>query len=143
MKALRSLLAIPIALALTACYPHPEPEASNREEAMKMCIAEVDEKMEEILEEVKLVKKYPERLNFEDKDYKKDVNYSWLHSDKYDDVKLIRSYCKPAKNQKHKGYWYVTGYLEYLTIPKEGSLRMETELHKSALSTGTSWKEDH
>ena len=142
MNLLRPLLAIPIAISLTACYPPPEVDASNREEASKICFAELDEAMKEILEEVKLVKKHPERLILGEKDYGKDINYNFLHTDKYDEVRLVRTFCLPAKNQKYKGYWYITGFLEFLVIPKEDSIRMETELKKVVLSYGTSWKED-
>lgn len=139
---LRALLAIPIAVSLVACSPPPEPEASSREEAMKICHTELDAKMEEIEKERQLVKENPKILEYNNP-LDSDIEWSFLHSNEYETVLFIQAYCKPSRNKKFKGFWYVTGYLEYLTIPTDKSfVKDETEVNKVALSYATNWKED-
>lgn len=141
---LRHLLAIPIAVSLVACGgTPPEPDASNREKAFELCLAELKEKIIEINEEKELVTKYPERLDRESEDYGKGINYSFLHSDDDRDIRFVQVYCKPYSNSKYKGYWYWTGTYEYLVVPSLDDLLIsESEVRKLNVTDTYSWKED-
>ena len=114
---LQSLLALPFIIGLAACSEPPEIEASSRAEAMSICAAENDAVMRKVKQERQLIKDKPYLFDRDRDDFHDNFTWSSLHSDKWDDVTILKTYCQPNKGSKNDGYWYVTGFTEYLTEP--------------------------
>lgn len=137
---LRALLALPVALAVVACSTPPEIEAENRAEAMRICAAENDKEFRKVEQERQLIKDKPYLFDMDREDFYDNFKWSFLHSDEYEDVSILQTYCQPGKNSKHAGYWYVTGYIEYLKQPTELH-NGDSEVKKVISSYPTTWKE--
>ena len=60
----------------------------------------------------------------------------------FTDIQIVDVYCKPRQSDKHKGYWYVIGLVDYLEKPKEMHFGGENELHK-VLMQGPIWWQEH
>jgi len=138
---LAALLAIPLALAVTACGPPPELTATDREDAFNKCLAEVGEELEETERVRQLAKDKPHLKDSSRDDYYDNFGLKgFLITDEYEKVSIIRGYCAPTRT-KHKGYWSNLGYIEYLTQPLTGL--GDTEVKKVIVSYGFTWAEEH
>ena len=142
MKLNPLLLAVPLSLGLMACGSPPEIEAANREEAFKICLDEVDEAMNKIRAERSKAVANPSLADFEtNPNFHSDFRWSFLLDDEFNNVEIIQGYCSPSKNTKFSGYWYVTGYIEFLKRPTSKSITVQSELDRVVASYGTAWKE--
>lgn len=105
---------------------------------MRICEAENQEALKEIAKEKELIKNKPYLFNDDRDDYYDNFYWSSLHSSKFEDVTILKTYCQPRPKQNHDGYWFVTGYIEYLIVPTDGG---ESEVKKLITSSPTAWKE--
>lgn len=139
---LQSLLAIPFIIGLAACSSPPEIDASSRAEAMNICANENKKALREVAKEKELIIDKPYLFDSGRDDYYDNFTWTFLHSDKFEDVTILKSYCQPNRNSKHEGYWYVVGYIEYLVEPTEADiLSGNSEVKQVITSYPTDWKE--
>ena len=137
---LQSLLAIPFVIGMAACSSPPEIEASSRADAMRICAAENETVLRKIEQERQLIKDKPYLFDRDREDYYDTFEWDFLHSDEFDTVSILQTYCQPRPNSKHNGYWYVTGYIEYLREPTD-KYPGSSEVDKVITSYPTSWTE--
>lgn len=70
-----------------------------------------------------------------------DYAYTYLLDDKWETINILKIYCQPLPNKKHKGYWFAVGYIEYLRQPTAENMEVESKVDRVAISVGNSWKE--
>ena len=139
---LQCLLAIPFVIGIAACSSAPTIEASSRAEAMAICASENENVMRQVKKEQQLIKAKPSLFDRDREDFYDNFEWDFLHSDKFETVTIIKTYCQPRPKQNHKGIWFVTGYIEYLTVPTESDiLGGDSEVKKVITSYPTAWKE--
>jgi hypothetical protein len=133
----RSLLTLPLALAMSACNTPPgeptivEKTASSRSEAMQLCDEKVDAALSRTDTDRELFAsnpKYYQRLRDEDFDKFLDSFKSiFFLSDEYRSVPILRGYCETSKDKKYTGYSHIIGYLEFINQPQDGLGEAEIE----------------
>ena len=139
-KALTALLALPLGLGMTACSKPVEITASSREEAMDKCMADAKAAMKQANQERARAKADPKSADFDtNPNYYDDYRYTFLLDSEWETIEITQVYCAPRPNKKHKGYWYNTGYLEYLKRPTDKAFGVETEVDRVIVSYGYNW----
>ena len=127
------LLALPLALQVAACSPRPAATAASREEALDKCEAVVEDTLLQVKRERELYASNPayyQRL--EDDDYGSYLDtfeWSFLLSNRYEEVQVLRGFCHSFPNSKHDGLWRVSGSIEYLTRPRNGANSSVDRVH--------------
>lgn len=136
---LRPLLALPVLLTMAACSTPPEVTASSRDEAFRLCMADVEEAVERVKADRQLAKDKPHLFDDNRDDYYDNFRYTYLISDEWETVTILNAFCKP-RPLKNKNYYSNLGYIEYLVQPTGKGLRVESEVQQVIVSYGYTWE---
>lgn len=63
-----------------------------------------------------------------------------FESNEFKTVTILKTYCKPFKNEQHDGYWSVHGYVEYLRQPTS-KYPGNSKVEQVVIYYGDTWKE--
>ena len=120
---LRSLLALPLALAIAACSTPPEPTATDKEDALDKCDVKLGIALDEIKAERAKFDADPKRYQqLEEDDYGAFIStfqWSFLLPTFYQDVDIIRGYCEVRPSSKFNGLYHASAFVEYLEVPDD------------------------
>ena len=137
-NAIGTATVIAVTPLFAGCWSPPKPDYPTREAALGHCLDEIDKAMKEVEAEKRLIKEKPWLFNSDHEDYYDNFKWTLLHTDKWTKTHVTQSYCKTARNIKWKSQGFVTGYIEWLETPKDGSVQ-ETKVKKVYASYPTSY----
>jgi len=112
---------------------------------MRLCGEKVDAQLADIdREKKKFQSDYARYQQMRDGSFEEfyETFKHWIYfSDEDERITILRGYCQPSPNKKHKGLWYVVGYVEYLKQPLDGW--GEAEVDKTSISESIySWRKE-
>ena len=110
---------------------------------MDKCLADGKAALKQVDEERARAKADPMSADFSTNPHVYgDYQYGFLLDDEWQTIEITKIYCEPVPNKRHKGYWFNTGYLEYIKHPTAKAFKVKTEVDRVIVSYGYSWKED-
>ena len=126
MKALRPLLAIPLAVSLVSCAGKPPKVDGTIADAAKWCRKTIDKEIALIKETRKLT--YEEAKDIDNSSEER-ILRSWLVDKPGRQVILIRDFCRSEDWKGYESeYAFYRPWLEYVVVPEYGDLEIKKEL---------------